>query len=429
LKATVKEPFNWKRVIEVEIPHDTVENAYQENLAKYRRKVKLEGFRQGKVPEAIIKSRFGSAIRAETIDSLIQKSFENTCREHNILPISQAKVNSLKADEGAPLTFSIETEVDPKVEIEGYQKLKIKVNTQKVKPAQVDEVVKDLQGRLATFQDVPRQSKKGDFVTIEYVKVVIDGKERADVTSPQYPLEVGESKIKEFDKSLMGKSLEDVVDVEFKFPKDYADADIANKEAAFTVKVKKIQERILPEINEEFLKKLGDFKDEETLRDKVQKDLEARELDRAKSEAYTKAIEELIKDNPFEVPPSRVEGYIDYVLEETKKNAKEGEVPPTREQIAERYRETGIKTIKRFMIINSIAIKEKIRPTQEEVDGEIKNIAERYGQPFDKVKDALRQNGTTNRIREDIRERKTLDYLIGEYTPPAEQPAAEPTQE
>jgi trigger factor len=157
--------------------------------------------------------------------------------------------------------------------------------------------------------------------------------------------------------------------------------------------------------------------------------LEARELDKAKSEAYNKAIEQLIKDNPFDVPPSRVEGYIDYVLEETKKSAKEGETPPTREQIAERYREIGIKTIKRFMIINSIAIREKIRAMPEEVDEEIKRIAEQYSQPFDKVKDALRQNGTTNRIREDIRERKTLDYLIGEYTLPAEQPAPAEIQE
>jgi trigger factor len=428
LKATVKEPASWKRLIDVEIPHETVADAFEKKLHKYKSQAKMPGFRTGKVPEAMVRQRYGGSIKAEIIEDLIQKSFESACREHDIMPITQAKINNLKADDGQPLSFTIETEVDPKVEIKGYEKLKIKVSQNKIKPAQVDDVVKDLRERVATFTDVDRASKKGDFVSIEYMKVIVDGTERKDISSPKYPIEVGASKIKEFDKALLGKNVNEVVDLDFKFPKDYADAEIAGKPAEFTVQVKKVQERAIPEVNEEFLKKMGDFKDEEALRANIQKDLEARELDRARNEAYNEAIEKLVKDNPFEVPPSRVEAYIDYTVEEAKKYAQAGQPQPSREEMATRYRDMGVRTLKRYTIINFIANKEGIKPTQDEVDEQIKKIAERYNQEFDKVKQALRQNGTVNRIREDIREQHTLNFLIGEYTPPALPAAAAPAE-
>ena len=139
-----------------------------------------------------------------------------------------------------------------------------------------------------------------------------------------------------------------------------------------------------------------------------------------KNEAYTRAIDVLVKDNPFDVPPSRVEDYIDHLLEEMTRYHREGEQLPSREEASQKYHDSAVRALKRYRIIDFIATKEKIKATQEEVDREIEKIATIYNQPFDQVKQAFRQNGTTNRIRADVREQKTLDFLIGEYTPPAE---------
>lgn len=421
MKANVAQPQPWKRVIDIEVPADEVEQAFTARVSDYGKKVKLPGFRPGKVPANVVRTKFGDVIRAETIEALVQRSYEDACREKGIVPISQATISDLKADEGAPLSFSIETEVEPEIEIKGYQKLKIKASPGKIKPAEVDRIVQDLRERQATFTDVDREVKKGDFVQIEYQKVIIDGQERDDINSPQAPVEVGTSTIKGFDKAIIGTKKDDIAEASITFPKDYGDPEIAGKKAQFSIKITKVQERELAEINEEFLKKIGDFESEDALRERIMKDLEEREAQRAKNDAANKAIESLIKSNPFDVPPSRVDRYIDQMLEESKRRMQEGQPEPTREEIDQRYREIGINGIKRYRIIDYIANKENIKASQKDVDQQITQIAEQYGQPFEQVKEALRRNGTTNRMREDIRERKTLDYLIGEYDPTTEQ--------
>ena len=139
MKSTVSEPQSWKRVFEIEIPHDDVEKACEEKLQKVRKELSLPGFRQGKVPYPLIKQRYGEAIRADAIEDLIQKSFKDACTDKNIMPISKGVVNNLKDEQGKPLSFSIEAEIDPAIELKGYNRRKIKVAPKKVKDGDVDE--------------------------------------------------------------------------------------------------------------------------------------------------------------------------------------------------------------------------------------------------------------------------------------------------
>jgi trigger factor len=412
VKSTVSEPQSWKRVFEIEIPPDDVEKACEEKLQKVKKELSLPGFRPGKVPFPLIKQRYGEAIRADAIEDLIQKSFKDACTEKNIMPISKGVVNNLKDEQGKPLSFSIEAEIDPAIELKGYNKRKIKVAPKKVKDSDVDESVKSLQERFAEFKDIDRPSKKGDYVKLEYLKVVIGGQERREVKSPTYPVELGaEHRIKDFDKGLIGHTAGETVDLTIKFPKDYSEKEVAGKGGEFTIKITAVQEKSLPEVAV-FLKQLGEFENEEALRVQIRKNLEAEALEQAKNEAYNEAIEDIIKDNPFEIPPARVEMFIDYLMERAKSKQRLGEALPSREEVVARYRDMAVRTIKRQRIIDFIAAKEKIQPAQEEVDAEIRKMAERYNQPFDTLKQTLRQNGTTLRIRDDLREQKTLDYLV-----------------
>jgi trigger factor len=417
LKVTIKQPESWKRVLEIEVPKEDVDSAYGEKINDYRKKVALPGFRQGKVPLSLIKSRFGKGVFAETIDHLVQTNFEIACKEHSINPVSKSSISSLKGEEGTDVSFTIETEVEPDIDIKGYEKLKAKASPQKIKDDAVEKTLDELRERNAQFKEVDRASQKGDFVTIEYEKVIVDGQERKDFKNPTYPIELGKGSLKEFDKELTGHKPGEVMDVSLDFPKDFSESQIAGKEGTFTVKITKVSEKILPEFDSELLKKLGSFQTIDDLKEQIRKDLESQEKERAKNEAYNKAIDVLIKENPFEVPPSRIEGYIDHLMEEMSRYRRPSDPMPSREEVAEKYHDSAIRALKRFRIIDFIAEKEKIKASQEEVDREITAIAASYNQPFDQVKRLFRQNGTTNKIREDIRERKTLDFLIGEYVP------------
>jgi trigger factor len=412
VKSKVSEPESWKRVFEIEVPHEEVEKLFEEKLHTVKKDLSLDGFRPGKVPSPLIRQRYGEAIRADAVDDIVQKAFKEACTEKKIVPVSKGVVSNLKAEKGQPLSFSIEAEIDPVIEIKGYHKLGIKVSQKKIKAEDVDEAVKNLCERFAEFTNVERASKKGDYVRLEYHKVIIEGQERKDVKSPSYPVELGaEHRIKDFDKGLVGHTAGETVVIPVKFPADYTDKEVAGKKAEFTIKIAAVQEKVLPPVST-FIKQLGDFENEEALRADLQKRLENDAHEQAKNDAYAKAIEVLIKGNPFEVPPSRIETFFDYLMEQAKTERRQGEPLPSREDIDKRYRDVAIHTIKRQRIIDAIATKEKIAATQDEVDAEIKRLAERYKQPFDTFKQTLRQNGTTLRIREDIREQKTLDFLV-----------------
>jgi trigger factor len=417
LKAVVSEPRSYIRILEIEIPKEDVEGEYSRKLSQYKKEISLPGFRAGKVPLDLVKTRFGKSIYAQAVEDIVERSFEDACKQNSLSPISRGKISNLKADEGAPVSFLIEFEIDPPVEIKSYTNLNIRADPKKIKDADVEKAVEDLRQRHAELVDVLRPAKKGDSVAIEYLKVVVDGAERKDFSNPKYPIELGTGEIKEFDKALIGRSAGETVDVDIRFPRDFSSKDLAGKDAFFSVKVTAVKEKVVPQLSPEFLKKLGNFETEAALADAVRKDLELREKERAQNEAYSEAIGKLADKNPFEVPESRIRSYLEHMAEEIKNYARPGEPLPSDEEINKKYRDTAIRAIKRYKIIDYVATREKIKATQAEVDRQVEQLAAAYGQPFDKLKQSLRANGTTNRIRSDIRERKTLDFLIGEYIP------------
>jgi trigger factor len=419
LKAAVSEPKSYIRILDIEIPKEDVESEYSRKLSQYKKEISLPGFRPGKVPLDLVKNRFGKSIYAQSVEDMVERSFEEACKQHSLSPISRGKISNLKADEGAPVSFTIEFEIDPPVEIKGFANLNIQADPKKIKDADVDKAMDELRDRHAELIDVDRAAKKGDSVAIEYVKVVIDGVERKDFSNPQYPIELGAGEIKEFDKGLIGHGAGETLDLTIRFPKDFSTKDLAGKEAFFSVKIKAVKEKRVPELNADFLKKLGDFATPEALSDAVRKDLDHREKERSKNEAYSKAIDRLSEKNSFDVPESRIQSYLDHMAEEVKRYLRPGEPVPTPQEIDQKYRVTAVRAIKRFKIIDYVATKEKIKATQAEVDRQIEQLAAAYKQPFEQLKQSLRANGTTNRIRSDIREQKTLDFLIGEYSPSA----------
>jgi trigger factor len=417
LKTTVSEPESWKRVVEIEVPESEVDAAVDSKLAAIKRDARMPGFRQGKVPMSVVKQRYGKAARSEALEEVMQGAFKSACEEHKINPVSESKLTDMKGGmDGEPLSFTIETEVDPPIaEIKDYDKLKIKAKPVNVTDSMVDDAFNGYIDRYANFEDVSRPAKKGDFLRIRYKTVSIDGEERPDLKDhcPEYPIELGgEGVFKEFDKGLSGKSAGDEVEINVKFPKDYADTGVAGKTGEFSVEVLSVQEKHPPEFNEAFMEKIGGVTADK-LRDEIRVSMELRLSHEAKQAAHDEAIQALIKDNEIEVAPSNVSALAKNLLDDHIKRHNLQNAVPTEEDW-ETFRNLAVMMLKRMKIIDYVAEKESIKATQEEVDNEIKQIAQTYGQDFDVLKQILRKDGTTNRIRMDIRERKTLDFLIGE---------------
>jgi trigger factor len=416
LKTTVSEPESWKRVIEIEVPEPEVDAAVDVKLRALRRDARLPGFRPGKVPIAVVKQRFGKSARAEAVEEVMQGAFKAACEEHRINPIGEAKLTDMLGEAGAALRFTIEAEVDPPAEITGYDKLKVRAKPAKVTDSMVDTAFDELIEQYAEFNDAGRPAKKGDYMRIRYKSVAIDGADRPDLKdhSPGYPIELGgEGVFKEFDKGLAGRSAGDEAEISVKFPKDYGDTGVAGKPGEFVIEVLAVLEKRLPELNEAFLKQFGDFATVDALKEAVRKDLEAEKLRLAKKSAYDEAIQALIKENNIELAPSNIDTFAKMLKDDHLKQSNMAETDLSEENL-EMFRNLSVLLLKRMKIVDYVADKERIKATQDEVDAEITLLAQGYGHDFNALKQQFRKDGTANRIRTEIRERKTLDFLIGE---------------
>jgi len=413
LKATVAQPQSWQRVIDIEIPHEQYTSEFNKELGEYKKKVRMPGFREGKVPASMIRQRYGATIRLETLEKMMKQAFETACKDNDIIPIDQAKIEDVKADEGQPITFKATVQVDPAVEVTGYENVSVKPQKATVAEDEVQKVIDDILERFSTFEDTGAPASRGDSLRLRYDEVIVEGEKRTDITSPQYPILLGDSPIAEFDEKLIGQPAGSAITVDITFPQDYGDQEVAGKSGTFTITIEKVQQKKKAELNEDLLKKLGDFADETALRDRIRQDLQAEAEKKARDEAADKTIDEIIKQNPFDVPPARVEQYLRSVYDDLAKQAEQmGQPVPEFEKIAEQYREMGIRGLKRYRILQYVAQKEKIKATAAEVDERLGLIAQQYGRPFEEVKETLRRTGGTLQLRDEIREKKTIDFLL-----------------
>lgn len=408
MKVNVSEPTVSKRVLDIEVPQQDVEQEFQKNLTEYQQTAQVRGFRPGKVPREIILTRFKDAIMGKTVEDVINNSYEKACKDHQLVPVSIAKIEEVDFGEGKPLKFKAEIEIDPPVELKKYTKLGVKVDKVEVKDEDVEAVVNDLRERLASYNKVERKSQKGDYIKYEYEKILVGGEPRSDYRNPSYPVPIGQAKIKEFDKALVGVSAGESVPVRFTFPKDYEVEEVRGKDGDFTLKITEVLEKKLPEADDAFAKKIGPYQNIQEMRDRIRKDLESRRQRDAKRKAQDELIDKILDKNEVVVPEARVEEYARRMLEEVQKSYKNENA----EEMLDRYRKIGEREMKKYKIVDYVAKKENIKATQEEVDARIKEYAESVNEKFEDVKERLRRNGTTMTLRSDIREEKTLDWLV-----------------
>lgn len=408
MKIAVSEPNPCKRILDVELPPENVKEEFEKKISHYQQNAQVRGFRPGKVPRDIILTRFNDIIMGETVEEIINRSYEEACKQEKLVPVSRAKIDSVEYGESKPLKFKAEFEIDPAVELEKYTGLGIKVEKPEVTEKEVENASEELRERLASFKKVDRPSKKGDYMRYEYAKVIVDGKERTDYKNPTYPVEIGEAKIKEFNKALVGVTAGENVEVHFTFPKDYEVEEVREKPADFTLKIIEVQEKSLPELNDEFAKKVGPYENLEQMKTRIRQDLEAYKKEMTRRKATDDVVGKIIENNKILVPQSRIDSYAENMFEEMKKKYKN----IGHEDSLIRYKEIGEKEIKKYKIVDFVAKKENIKATPEEVDAKIKEHAEKQGEKFEELKERFRRDGTTLMIRSDLREEKTVDWLI-----------------
>jgi trigger factor len=407
VKATISEPTTTERVLEIEVERERLDKIFDQKVKKYSKEVRINGFRPGNVPKEVIAKRFKDPINAESLEALIEEVLKEACKEHNIEPIAPGRIDKLENELGKPIMVKAILEVDPPVDVKDY-KLDIPVHGADISDEEVETQLTGLRKRQAEEIKVDRAAALGDVVVAQYLSITIGGEAKPLPPRPEFRMELGTSSVPAMDRALIGAKAGDEKPVSFAFPADYAQADFAGKDSEYQLKILEVMEIKLPALDDELAKKFG-FDTLDIFRARIREDLAKQSVQKAKEEAYEEAMRRLMETNPFEIPKARIQNYVRYKLEQqghVHDNDDHGHDHSDLEQEA-------VFNIRRYRLLEEISKKEKIKPTSEEVDARLREMAEQYGTDFETLKASLRKSGKILDIREELKSEKTLDFVIG----------------
>ena len=410
MSVEIKETSATVRTLEVKIPQEDLKAPFEKKLSQCRKQVTLKGFRQGQAPKAMILKMYGDAVRHEVVSDVIDKTIQEELKKANIVPVAQPKATDFKDDKQNDISVTVVVEIDPEIDIQGYADTGVTVPEVAVHEEEVQAEFNRLIQMWSKDEHVDRAAGKGDVVVGDYVEVIIDGEKQELPENREFRSLLGESASPGFDEGLMGVKAGDKKEINFKYPDDHKEERYRGKTAQFNVEIKDVREIVAPKMDEEFCKQIG-VKDEADLKNNLAEGLAAQKKDAAKNKAINEAIDKLIESNPFEVPEGRIVDLIRWTINRNVQDEKD-RVEPTEDQIKELSPE-AVREIKKHRILDFIAGKEKIRPTQATVDARLQEMATAYHVDFESLKGHFRQSGRINQLRDELRIQMAADFIVG----------------
>ncbi len=419
MKASVEEISSIKKKVSVEIPEDQVTKEVESFYKDLGKKAKIKGFRPGKVPRDILERYFKDYIKAEVVQKLIQDTYPQALTEADLQPVSPPVIDPGEFESGKPFQYSAVIEVKPAIKLEGYTGLKIEGKKEVVKDEEVEERLKALQNLHANLKAISeaRPIQTGDYVIVDY-EASLGGKPLEGGKAIDFTLEVGSGQfIPALEEKLIGLKPEEEKEIEISFPEDYGYKKWAGKTISFDVKIKEIKEKILPPLDDEFAKDLGDYASFEELKAKLKGEIEKEKELGLERQLKDQVVDQLLEANPFEVPDSLVEEQAKAMVSDTKlRLAAQGVVLKnlgvSEEKLQEDYKAMAQKQVKTFLILDKIAGQEGITVTDDEADDRLREMSEKMHQKFDVVKRYYEKNGLLPEVKDGIIRDKTLNFLL-----------------
>ena len=404
LEVSVEEGERWRRTMSVIVPVDVVKSERQRITGKLASRLKLPGFRKGHVPSAVLEQRFGDALKREALDKVIGAAYRKALSQSELSPISEGEVGNVRYEPEEDLTFSISFDVKPEIEISRLGGFKVERPAIEGLEEKVEGVLKRLREQNGAWQASEEGRPEADDMVSVEIERLEDGAE-GGAQPYQFVLGRGDaiSDIEEAIKSLeVGQNGDFVV----QFPDDFPNEERRGQEEHLRIRLESRHVLELPELDSDFAKSLGDFEGIGDLVEKARSDVREELEQQVESVVRNRLIELILEANPFTVPVSMVDRYVESLL-----GNPEG-VPPekileAREQISPQAE----LAVRRILAIDRVAGTQGLRATEEEIDERIEEIAEKSGETPAKVYANLQKNERLETLERDIAEQKVFDFL------------------
>ncbi len=387
------------RELVLDVPAEDVSKSFRRVTREYQKHAKIPGFRPGKVPEAVIKRRYANEIRKEVIDTLLPERFNQAVRDLGVAPVGQPQVTELTVDEG-------------------YQDVTVPKPSVEITEEEVKQELEQLRESRATIEPVEedRPMVDGDWAQITYKGTLED--EAEPVAGEDSLVEIGgKDTVEAFSSALRGAKPGQTVNVAAQYPAEYPEQRLAGKTVDYTIDVKGIKKRNLPEFDDGFAKEVGAFESLADLEKRVRENLATRKRRAVEGETKDKLFAALIERYPFPVPESLVQEQVDARLERgLRALAAQGMEPDQMRKLdfarlRAAQRDSAVAEVKSSLLLARIANEENVSVSDEEVDREIHIAALQSREPVDDLKVRLTQDGGLARIREQLKREKTAQLL------------------
>jgi len=415
LKYNLVEEKNWRRKLEITIPEEDVDKKFDEVWKVLKKEAKIPGFRPGKAPINIIKSRYGKLAEKEVLETIIPDAYSDAVKESGLFPISEPDFSRIEIAEGKAIEFSAEFDIKPEFEAERYTGFTLKRQTEIVPDMDIEKAYQRILDQNSSLKPKESAAEEGNLVIVDMEKTADPDNAIKDTELNDFSFELNrDATLPQFFEVLLGTNPGDDREVDVTYPQDYYNKDMASKSLSFKIKVKEIKEIVRPELNDDFFKQFGDSTSEEDLKEKLREELLRQRREEIQADIRDQVVKSVIAANEFELPESLLENYLDSVIEDFREQYSEEKVDES--VLRERYRPMGIRFIRWNLLYHKIAEKEKIEVTKEDTDKWLQNFADKSNMNLEQAKELLAARRKIQDIKETILEDKVLDFITKSST-------------
>lgn len=417
IKKQKENEMNFKIEIDKSKVNEKLNKVY--NDVSYQ--VKIPGFRKGRIPKNILNLHLGKGyFYDKTTEELIPECYLEAIKKIEIKPINQPEIKVIQIEEDKPLIFEATVQVIPEVKLGSFDKISVKKEDIKVTKTDLNNEIKRIQESLAQLKVVKdRKAKEGDFLVVDS-EGSIEGKVVEGSKVEKQIIQLGENIPPEFNKKLKGSSAGDEKEIKILVPKDIKDKKTAGKEIIYKVKIIEIKEKELPELNEDFIKTMGNYKTLDDFRKDVKDKLEKQVEMVNKNNYESKLLEKVTEICEVKVPEVLIKREVEYMMKSLEYDLKAKKlslqdyyktIKNDEEKVKKEYEIVAKKRIKQELVFDKISQVENLQVNEKEVKDKIKTIAEEMKQDPLKVEATFKKNNNLDGIKESIKREKVINFL------------------
>jgi trigger factor len=415
MKVAVEAIEGCKRRLAVEAPVDVVQQEWERAYGRVQKQARLPGFRKGHVPRSLVKVHFSDDVRREVAEHLIPDVYRQALTEAKLDPVNEPDLQDVRLEEGAPLSFVAVVEVKPAIDLSDYKGVEVEHKPVAVTADDLSTTLEHMREQQAQFHAVERAAATGDLVVVDYT-VAIDGHDPSSQTGYEFLVGAG-NVLPEIDAAVVGLKASEERQVTLRFADDHRREDLRGRGGNATVKVVEVKEKALPALDDDFAKTLGEFATLEALRAELMKQLETRREHDEQRALQEKVVDAVIAKHEFTVPDALVMRQVAHRIEHARESVRRQGVDPERmpwdyEKLIAELRPGAEKAVRRALLLEAIADKEAIAPTDADVDAEVEKLAQASQRPTPALRRMMEKSGDLDGLRQGIRDRMTLELLV-----------------